>query len=63
MQVDLRGLDTFVAEPECDHRCVDAAFEQSHPSVVWRSVCGVTCLSANEGQALEAALAYFVTNL
>ena len=30
MQVDLRGLDTFVAEPECDHRCVDAAFEQSH---------------------------------
>ena len=28
--IDLGRLDLFVAEPECDHRGVDAGAQQSH---------------------------------
>jgi len=42
VQVDLGGLDAFVAEPECDHGDVDTAVEQLHgrgvPQDMWGEV-------------------------
>ena len=30
MEVDLRGFDRLVAEPQCDHRTIDPRLEQRH---------------------------------
>ena len=51
MQVNLRRFGGFVTEPESDDAEVHAALEQGHRS---RSVCGLTCFAASEGQARRA---------
>src|SRR5215471_18904014 len=40
VQVDLRRLNSLVAEPERDDRCVDAAFQQLHGAGVAEDVRG-----------------------
>ena len=34
MHIDLRGLDGFVSEPECNHRLIDAMMQQLHRRAV-----------------------------
>jgi hypothetical protein len=39
VEVDLCRLEVLVAEPECDHRCVDVGVQQLHCGGVPEDVC------------------------
>jgi hypothetical protein len=58
VQIDLRGLDPFMALPQGDYGRVDAGVQELHAAVC-RSVWRVTFLSRRLGQLRAAMLTYF----
>ena len=53
IQIDLRGLDRLVTEPQRNHGLLDARCNRSI-AVVCRSTCGLTRLCFSDWQALVA---------